>query len=156
MNPRYHPVVFPNIQALIDGKRTCCHLLPTKELGIDDLRVDDFIIGLANHEAKSGFLYKITSSSFVHLLDDLSDETIQQNGYSSKEAYLKRWDEIHPQFLASSNPTVLRLAFQKTEDKREVFFDVGFVEMMSLIAKREIEDFEDKEFLKDIEKKVQK
>lgn len=142
-------VIFPNIEKLLNGKRTCCHLLP----GGRGLGVGDHIVGIGSADAGEGFLYEIVATKMVKLLDDLDEDCVKKNGYDTIDEYFARWDKIHPSFLAASNPIVIRYDFMKTDLTSTVRkFPPGDNWMWRVTE--EVALAEDKKFFSEIEKMI--
>lgn len=163
-NRMYTTIVFRNVSKCEDGTRTCCHLLPERpepDNGLRDLREleeGDYIHAIGNERAPRGYLYLITGVRVVRLLDDTTEETAKKNGADSVEAYLKRWDEIHPGFPSSSNPVVVRYDFYKTNGMRDnagsLYSESDITERINEAAQKEIQAADDKEWLDEVAKRV--
>jgi hypothetical protein len=111
--PEYHygAIVFPRFEEDIHTQnRTLFHLI-LKENDHPILK-DHVLLLLVSHQAATrGVQAFVTSTAKVNLLE-ISDEDLVKLGDITKEEYFARWDVIHPDSLAASNPEVWRIEFK--------------------------------------------
>lgn len=111
--PEYHygAIAFPRFEEdILTQNRTLFHLI----LKEDDHPIlkDNVLLLLVDHQAAMrGIQAFVTSTTQVNLLE-ISDEDLVKLGGITKEEYFARWDAIHPDSLAASNPGVWRIEFK--------------------------------------------